>query len=85
LRTVKVSEATNLEFPMLMSLPSLCRQLGLPLDQAREVVRRSPALQQLGSRVGAVKGYTPAEAEQIRQAVNNRKSKVKPTAAVAAS
>ena len=59
----------------LVTLPRICAAHGLPLDAARERVRRDPALRGLGRQFGAARVFTPAEAERIAQAVREYRSR----------
>jgi hypothetical protein len=51
------------------TLPRWCQILNVPLDRAREVIRRSPELRELGRRFGSARAYSPDEAQRIAAAV----------------
>jgi hypothetical protein len=59
---------------MRQTLPTLTRGWPWGLDVVRKTIRSSPALQQLGQRIGANKLYTTEEVEQIRTAVEQREA-----------
>ncbi len=55
------------------TLPRLCELWGEPLDLARTVIRKTPALKSLGRRLGPTRVYDSNEAETIRAALVARR------------
>lgn len=60
------------------TMPGLAREWGESLDTLRAIVRRDAKLRTLGSKIGATRVFTDAEAKQIRAVMESRK---KPEAA----
>jgi hypothetical protein len=59
----------------LLTLPDVARREGVALDSLRALVRRTPDLKALGSRVGPTRCYSSEEAERIVQAFFARRAK----------
>ncbi|VTR94103.1 unnamed protein product [Gemmata massiliana] len=59
----------------MKTLPELVREWGASLDVTRKLIRRTPALQQLGQTFGAVRLYREDEGLKIRTALDARAKK----------
>jgi hypothetical protein len=59
----------------LSTLPQISFKLGISLDLLREVVREDPRLREMGTVVGANRGYSPEEIERIKEAAAARKAR----------
>lgn len=49
----------------MKSLPDICIERQLPLDVIRNMIRRSPDLKKLGTRIGPTKGYTEEDGDHL--------------------
>ncbi len=58
----------------LGTLPTWSVRLGFPIDVARALLRKDPALSALGVRFGPARLFTRAEAERVRAAIEARKA-----------
>ncbi len=59
----------------MKTLPEMTREWGASLDVVRKLIRRTPALQQLGQTYGAVRLYCEDEGLKIRTALEARAKK----------
>lgn len=59
--------------PEAKTLPDLCLDWRERVDWVRKLIRNSPELRKLGTPIGALRAYAPAEAAKIKAAIADKR------------